>query len=200
MQSKRFKILIIFLCLTIVAGLMSGCGSQKESAASSAFARAEDHFNSGQFQESKNALDAYLQAYPNGKETEKAKFLLVKVNNKLIEEKRKANRAEVANNAVARIGNTAVEPIIVDNLPGKNFITLAFYIPDITTDKMIIASEGFRKQSSGWGYIIYFVSDTDYKLANKRALAHKVLAVYASTTGLLEILDQFGRVKETINL
>ena len=88
---------------------------------------------------------------------------------------------------------------VVDAKAGKNFATMAIYINEINEDKMVVAIDRFRNQLDGSGFIIYFINSKDYSIDRRRELAHKVIAVYASTTKELQILNSKGEVVKSIN-
>lgn len=107
-----------------------------------------------------------------------------------------------AESALKRLGLTTSRnyPLeVVDAKAGKNFAIMAIYIHEINEDKMIVAIDRFRKQLDGSGFIIYFINSKDYSIDRRRELAHKVVAVYASTTKELQILNSKGEVVKVIN-
>jgi hypothetical protein len=88
---------------------------------------------------------------------------------------------------------------IVDNIGGSSFLTLAVYFPKPNRDKFIVTIDRLHKQTGDTRFIVYFVDSQNYSIERRRSLSHMVMAVYASTTRELQILNSDGTVAETLS-
>lgn len=89
---------------------------------------------------------------------------------------------------------------IVDTLVGEGmqFITAAVYLDNFNRDTMIIAVDRLIKQMSGKAHMFIFVNDSNFKILQRREMADRIVGVYVSTTGQLQLLKSDGTVIETI--
>lgn len=180
------------------------------------FSNANGLYSHGDFRETKKSLELYIQKYPNGPQIKEVNEMLSGIDAKILEqekmeqiEKEKIRKLEEEKKAAEELAKRPIADVarealginsgkrlmdvqyveIIDNKPGKNFITMAVYMDKPNKNKFIVFADDFKKQSSGWRYIIYFVKDKSYTIDRRVELEEKVLAVYASTTRKLQIFD-----------
>lgn len=109
--------------------------------------------------------------------------------------------ASMVGRSLKRLGlksSKDLEADVPDALMGNNFVQMAVKIPNIIKDKMIVAVDRFRNQVQGSRFFIYFVTSQNFKIVNRRDYLHLIVAVYASTTGILTIVDSDGYAIEEI--
>ncbi|SEP31658.1 hypothetical protein [Propionispora vibrioides] len=167
------------------------------------FLKAKGYLSNNQLKEAETAMSQYINSYPGGADINEAKEIYLKqlaqVKKEKEEEQAKHQEKLAKEKAEKEAALRDYSATIVDNRPGNQFISLAIYIPNPSNEKYKIAIDQFRKQSSGWMFMIRFVNNQSYKFSREKELEDMVDAVYASTTHKLQIFDSKGNEIETIS-
>ena len=186
---------LTLLLLVFISVFVGGCGETKEQKAEKIFSQAQQHYDNGQYSSSKPLLTEYNSLLFNGPHKKQVDQMLQRIS--FVEKNEKLINAALAKLQLSN--SNAISYDIVDTWDGSALQTVALHVTNPTKESIVLSLDKFDKQATG-RYLIYFVKDSDYQLLNRKELAYKVLAVYASTSGLLQFLDSNGDITEEIKM
>lgn len=186
------RILTIFILLLLIV-MVIGCGSNPEQKkAAELFSQSEHLYNKKEFDKSKELLEAYVKAYPNGEHVQKVSSLLQSVDRDIAVSK--------ARKALGLTANDKLNLPIVDKLEGSALRSVAVYVSDSSIDKMILSIDELDSSQSNKHQMIIFSNHRHFNIINRREMAESIVGVYVTTAKQLQVVDSEGTVLEIVKL
>lgn len=173
--------------------MVVGCGSTPEQKkAAELFYQSESLYSKKDFDKSKELLEAYVNAYPNGEHIQKVNSLLQSVDRDIAVSK--------ARRVLGLTANDKLNLPIVDRLEGSALKSVAVYVSDSSKDKMILSIDELEKSRGNKHQMIIFSNNKHFNIINRREMAESIVGVYVTTTRQLQVVDSEGNVLETVML
>jgi len=190
--SAMHRSLTIFILLLLIV-MVVGCGSTPEQKkAAELFSQSEHLYNKKEFDRSKELLEVYVKAYPNGEHIQKVNSLLQSIDRDIAVGKARKNLGLTANDKL--------NLPIVDKLEGSALKSVAVYVNDSSRDKMILSIDELDKSRGNKHQMIIFSNNKQFNIINRREMAESIVGVYVTTTRQLQVVDSEGNVLETVML